>query len=140
MMAKSNRDAILGLVAILGMGLLGIIAMMAQWIKEGWLLRWWRPHDPVLTLLLCGVIGAAVGMVSIPCVVPCLRRTDLRVSPLIVYGFNAIVVSLYVIIKPTGLTGPLSASVVALVGVCTSAWLLKQVDPSRNKDIGSHAS
>ena len=139
-MAKSDRDAMLGLVAILGMALLGVIAMMAQWIKEGWLLRWWLPHDPILTLLLCGVIGGVVGMVSLPCVVPCLRRTDLRVSPLIVYGVNAIVVSLYVINKPTGLTGPLSASVVALVGVCTIARLLKPIESSQNNDTRSHAS
>ena len=124
-MTYNNRDALLKLIAICGMALLGGSAMIAQWIKEGWLSRWWIPHDPIPTLLLCGFIGALVGMVSIPCVVPCLRRTDLRVSPKIVYGVNAIVVCLYVFIKPTGPTGPLSAAVVAFVGVCTIAWLLK---------------
>ena len=40
-MASSNRDTILKLIAILGMTLLEISAKMTQWIKEGWLSRWW---------------------------------------------------------------------------------------------------
>ena len=122
---ESNHDGRLVLIAVIGMACLGVTAMMAQWLKEGWLTRWWHPHNPFLTLLLCGGIGAVVGVISIPCVVPCLRRSDLRRSPVIVYGVNAIVVSLYVLIKPTGLTGPLSAAVVVLIGVCMLALILK---------------
>jgi hypothetical protein len=107
------------------MTLLGIIAMMAQWVKEGWISRWWFPNDPIPTLLFCGFIGAVVGVVSIPFVVPSLRRTNLRVASVVVYGVNGIAVCLYVLIKPTGLTGPLSATIVALFGVCIVAWLFK---------------
>ena len=40
-MASSNRDAILKPIAIHGTTLLEISAKMTQWVKEGWLSRWW---------------------------------------------------------------------------------------------------
>jgi hypothetical protein len=125
--SESERQKRILALAVAGMSALGVIAMMVQWVKEGWLTRWWTPHDPVLTLLLCGFVGAWVGLLSAPCVIPCLRRTDLRKSVIIVYGLNAVVVCWYVLAKPTSLTGPLSAAVVALIGVCGLAWILKAV-------------
>ena len=59
---ESNHDGSLVSIAVIGMACLGVTAMMAQWVKEGWLTRWWHPHDPFLTLLLCGGIGAVVGV------------------------------------------------------------------------------
>lgn len=123
---RRNHDGLLVSIAVIGMACLGVIPMMAQWRKEGWLTRWWHPHEPFLTLLLCGCIGAIVGVISIPCVVSGLRWSNLRRSTIFVYGVNAVVVFFYVLVKPTGLTGPLSAAIVALMGVCSLTLVFRR--------------
>lgn len=112
-------------VTIFGMSLLGIAAMMAQWVKDGWLSQWGMPYAPICTLLLCGIIGAFVGAVSIPFVATSFMQNDWLATATKIYGVNGLLVVAYVVIKPTGLTGPLSAAVVAFIGVVTMAQVMR---------------
>lgn len=124
--AAASHSTLPAPVAVGGMSVLGVVAMMAQWLKEGWLWRWLVPHDPILTLFLCGSIAALVGLASIPFVTSCLAGKNWYKRATWVYGTNAVLVIAYVLLKPTGLTGPLSAAVVAYIGVVVMAQMLRE--------------
>ncbi|MCH8824762.1 MAG: hypothetical protein IH984_14785 [Planctomycetes bacterium] len=126
-----SRQLFLSFVAIGGMGVLGCAAMVTQWIKDGWLTQWWHPHDPLFTILLCTSIGGFLGLVTVPWVVPCLLRKDLRIAVPIVYATSFVIVIVFTFYKRTGLTGPLLAAIPAIVSVCFSSLIAKFVLPSK---------
>ncbi len=105
-------------VGLVGMGLLGLTAMIAWELK-----RWpWsiRDEEP-LDLLLCGGIGMVVGFFSLPIVVPCLMRTNLRWSIPAVYGFGFAVVVCFVLANSLIPYGPLPAAIPAFLSVCAGS-------------------
>jgi hypothetical protein len=115
------------LIACGGMALLGVAAMMTQWVKEGWLTQWHIPHDPIATLALSFISGVLVGLVSCWIVVPTLMRKNLRGSFVVVYGPSLAVTVAYVYLTPTGVFGPAPAALLALISVCLLSilsWVL----------------
>ena len=126
-----RRHFVLCTIAIAGMAVLGVAALATQWLKEGWLTIWWRPQDAVGTVLLCAIIGAIVGLPTVVCVVPCLRRKNLWLAVPLVYGVGLHVVAWYTYSKPTGMYGPLTAAIPALLTVCAASVIVYFVLPNR---------
>lgn len=108
-------------VGLVGMGLLGLTAMITWDLKGG---GWWSTdyEDPI-DLLLSGGIGMVVGFISLPIVVPCLMRTNLRWSIPAVYGFGFAVVVCFVLANRLISFGPLPAAIPGLLSVCAGSFL-----------------
>ncbi len=131
-MKRWPTKLVLPLVAIGGMGVLGCAAIVTQWIKEGWLTQWWRPHDPLATIVLCTSIGGVIGLVTWPWIEFCLSRKNLRLAFPLVYGTSLVVVVIFTLSVRTGLFGPLKTAIPAFVSVCCCSFVAKFILPSKS--------
>lgn len=109
------------LAATPAMGALGALAMLVAIVRYG---GWPEAlHDDDLLLIpVCFLIGCAVGLLSLPIVVPALARTDLRFSVPVVYGISAVVVVVYALSSHSPFY-PLDCALPAFISVCVVSAL-----------------
>ena len=96
--------------------MLGMSAMIAEDLPE--------VFD--VYVFMAGVVGALVGLFTLPLVLTCLRRKTLRIAIPVVYGPSFVVVIAYVLFAPSSAHEPLDAAIPAFVSVCVLcglAWI-----------------
>ncbi len=115
-------------IAVVGMAFHGTAAMLAA-NPYGF------AHEEValflFVLVVCGVVGACVGVASSPLVLVCLRRKDLRVAVPVVYGPSLVIVVLFVVFGPRSMYWPLDAAVPAFLAVCVFSLVALGALPNR---------
>ncbi len=74
-------------------------------------------------VFIAGVVGALVGLPTLPVVLVSLRRKPLRIAIPVVYGPSFVVVIAYVLFAPLSDNDPLDAAIPAFISVCVLCGL-----------------
>jgi hypothetical protein len=115
--------------AVLGMSILGAVAMTTAQVKIGWATEWAHPGEAFLELVVCATIGAFVGLLSSPVVMACLYRKDLRIALTTVYGISALAIIPYTYFEPMFWMWPLDSAFTAFISVCVLSVVVRLVIP-----------
>ncbi|GEM_PF-3912101 len=115
-------------IAILGMGALGVFAVVVALMRAGGFGSVFGVFD-LLLLPVCFGIGCVVGLGSAPVVSVTLERADFRCAPPLVYGGSAIVVALY-LTNTYSFCFPIDSALPALLSVCGLSVVASYTCPS----------
>ncbi len=133
-MRDSRRVVLLLALSIVGMAILGSAAMATQYAKDGWLRTWQHPGGALEGLGIGFVVGAVVGLVSAPAVVPCLFQKRLLVAVPAVYGTSLAVVVLFTLVTDFGIWEALPTAGIAFVSVCAGSFGAQALLPDAPSD------
>lgn len=115
-------------IAVLGMGVLGLFAVVVALMRVGGFGSVFGVFDPLL-LPLCFGIGCVVGLGSAPVVSVMLERADFRCALPLVYGGSAIVVAFY-LTNTYSFCFPIDSALPALLSVCGLSVVASYTCPS----------
>ncbi len=135
---KGSRDlrrvVLLLALSVVCMAILGSAAMVTPYAKDGWLRIWQHPGDALERLGIGFVVGAVVGLVTAPAVVPCLFQKRLLVAIPAVYGASLAVVVLFTLVTDFGIWEALPSAGIAFVSVCVGSFGAQALLPDARSD------
>ena len=133
-MRDSRRVVLLLALSVVGMAILGSAAMVTQYAKDGWSRIWHHPGGALEWLGIGFVVGAVVGLVSAPAVVPGLFQKRLLVAVPAVYGTSLAIVVLFTLLTDFGIWGALATAGIAFVSVCVGRFGAQALLPDARSD------
>ena len=120
-MRDLRRVALLLALSVICMAILGSAAMATHYAKDDWGWMWRHPGSALDGLGIGFVVGAVVGLLTAPVVVPCLFQKKLLVAVPAVYGASLAVVVLFTLVIDFGLWEALPTAGIAFVSVCVGS-------------------
>ena len=134
-MRDLRRVVLLLALSVVGMAILGSAAMATEYAKDGRLRTLWQhPGNALEDLGIGFVVGAVVGLVSAPAVVPGLFQKRLLVAVPAVYGTSLAIVVLFTLVTDFWIWGALATAGIAFVSVCAGSFGAQALLPDARSD------
>ncbi len=133
-MRDSRRVVLLLALSVVCMAILGSAAMATQYATDDWLRIWQHPGGALAGLGISFVVGAVVGLLTAPVVVPCLFQKRLLVAVPAVFGASLAVVVLFTLVTDIGNWEPLATAGIAFVSVCVGSIGAQALLPDARSD------